>query len=156
MTQMTVTCAIASTVALLGAHNDVSAAESRTHSSQCTYYYDDAGTGVYNGVFLFVYDTPKNIYCPVPSDSAVPHSATSRLNIHGFTSKPNGSYTRACAHDAWSSVFECGPTRYWTANNTLVAQSVNTSLWREHSDWFPYLMNFLEAGAQLYGFWMST
>jgi hypothetical protein len=150
------TAAFVGTLTLLGTAQDVKAAESRVHSSQCTYYYDDAGTGVYNGIFIYVIETGKNIYCPVPSNSAFPHVNAAVLNIHGATSNANVSNTRACAHDAWGNAFECGATKYWSAANGLVARSVDTSIWNMHGDWFPYLANYLQAGAQLYGFWLST
>ncbi|MGC4070391.1 MAG: hypothetical protein QM784_38150 [Polyangiaceae bacterium] len=148
--------AFVGTLALFVTTGDVSAAESRFHSSICTYYSDDAGNTFYNGMFIYVTDKGKNVYCPVPSSSAVPHGSATQLNIHGFSSVSNASVSRACVHSAWSSGSECGTPKSWTQADGLVARSVDVSSWNDHIDWFPYLLNYVHAEAQLYGFWFST
>jgi hypothetical protein len=142
-------------LALIGHIDSASAAYRRVHSSQCHYYYDNTGTGVYNGSRLTSYTTGRGIYCPAPSDSELPHSSTVHLNVHGYTPTPSSTYSRACAKAYNTSAYTCGALKYWGTGYTGV-YGVSVSAWAANGAAFPVVYTFLPASASLYGFYMAT
>jgi hypothetical protein len=146
------------TLAIVGHADSASAAERRIHSTICHYTSDDTGSSVYNGAYLQISSTYRQIYCPVVSDSTLSHASATYLNVHGSnpSSATQTSFSRACVKDAWTMTSTCGTNANWSITNGLVAQSVSTSVWASHSDWFPYVFHFMYPGTYLYGMWMSS
>ena len=141
-------------MALIGHTGAASAAYRRVHSSQCHYYYDDAGSEVYNGAWLASYSTGRGIYCPAPSDSELPHSATTALNVHGFSPSASPAYSMACAKAYNTSAFSCGPLKYWAPGYDGV-YGVSLTAWADGTA-MPVVYSFLPANASLYGFFMAN
>lgn len=141
-------------LALFGHAGSASAAYRRVHSSQCHYYYDDAGSSLYNGAWLATYSSGRGIFCPAPSDSELPHSSTVTLNVHGYSPSATSVYSEACAKAYNTPALTCGPIKYWGAGYVGV-YGVSVTAWSDPAA-MPYVYNFLPAGSQLYGFYMST
>ncbi|HWO26764.1 MAG TPA: hypothetical protein VNO30_48880 [Kofleriaceae bacterium] len=142
-------------VALIGhvGINDASAAYRRVHSAQCHYFYDDAGTGLYNGAYLST-SVSRGIYCPAPSDSTLPHSSTTTLNVHGYSPSAFSAYSQACAKEYNTSAYSCGTAKYWAAGYGGV-YGVSVSAWANGAS-MPVVYNYLPAGSTLYGFFMAN
>ena len=77
--------ALLSGIALVGdvGVNTASADYRRVHSAYCHYFYDNVGTGLYNGAWIST-NTARGIYCPAPSDSELAHHEVTTLNVHGY------------------------------------------------------------------------
>jgi hypothetical protein len=142
-------------VALIGhvGINDASAAYRRVHSSQCHYFQDDAGAGLYNGAWLST-TTGRGIYCPAPSDSTLAHSSTTTLNVHGYSPSSTSAYSQACAKVYNTSAYSCGPLKYWAAGYGGV-YGVSLSAWANSTS-MPLVYSYLPAGSTLYGFFMAN
>lgn len=140
-------------LASIGQIDSASAAYRRAHSAYCTYYYDNAGTDLYNGGYLTTYSVGRGIYCPAPSDSELPHSSVVTLNVHGYTPSANTAYSRACAKAYNTSAYTCGTVKYWGAGYAGV-YGVSVTPWSDGSA-MPLVYNYLPAGTTLYGYFMA-
>jgi len=143
------------TMVLIGHTAPAAAAYRRVHSSQCHYFNDDAGTQVYNGMYLANYTTGRIIYCAAPSDSELPHAATTELNVHGYAPSGTWPYSVACAKAYNTASYSCGTLKYWAAGYTGV-YGVDVSTWQADFTAMPVVYNYLPAGGQLYGFYMAN
>jgi hypothetical protein len=133
---------------------EAEAAYRRVHSSVCHYWYDDAGSGLYNGAYLSVGTTGRGIYCPAPSDSLLPHSSAIYLNVHGYAPSTS-NYSRACVKSYNSSAYTCGTAKYWPAGYGGV-YGVSVSAWTGNAPGFPVVYNYLPPSAVLYGFYIAN
>lgn len=125
------------------------AAIRRVHSSACHYYYDDAGTSIYNGPYLSISGSTRGIYCPAPSDSEVAHGSASYLMVDGYQSGGIANYTRACVKSYSGTSTSCGNTAAWGTNGTSVP---DLSSWTSNSTWYSYLYHNMKSGSRLHGF----
>lgn len=129
--------------------------ERRAHSSSCTYYNDAAGTTLYNGAYISVGSTARTIFCPVNTDSYLAHYQATALNVHGYEASGSSNYSRACVKHYNSSGTSCGTTNYWGATYAGGA-AVNLSSWTTYGASFPYILNYIDASGQLYGYWFAN
>ncbi len=141
-------------IALLGGIGDAVASFRRVHSSQCHHFFDDAGTDLYNGVYLSSAQVTHGVYCPVPSDSELPHSSTVTLNIHGYSPSPTSASSQTLAKAYNTNSITVGTLKYWGSGNSGVF-NVDVSPWSDGAA-FPMIYNVLPGGSMLYGFYMST
>jgi hypothetical protein len=141
-------------LALFGRTTTASAAYRRVHSSQCHYFYDDAGTDLYNGMWLATYSSGRGIYCAVPSDSELPHASTVELNVHGYSPSATSAYSMACAKAYNASASSCGPLKYWASGYGGV-YGVSLTSWYDWAS-MPVVYSYLPAGSALYGFFMAN
>jgi hypothetical protein len=141
-------------IALFGQADTASAAFRRVHSSQCHYTYDDAGSDLYNGMVFAPGTIGRSVYCPAPSDSELPHSATVTLNVHGYSPSTTAAYSEACAKAYNTSASTYGTFKYWAAGYDGV-YGVSVAPWSDDTA-MPLVYSFLPAGSQLFGFFMST
>jgi hypothetical protein len=147
--------AFLASIALFGHAGTASAAYRRVHSSQCHYFYDDAGSSVYNGAWLSASTTGRGIYCAAPSDSELPHAATVTLNVHGYSPSATGAYSEACAKAYNTAAYTCGTLKYWASGYGGV-YGVSVSPWNADAAAMPMVYNYLPPGATLYGFYMAN
>jgi len=138
---------------LFAGTDDAVAAERRLHSSICHYYYDNAGTGLYNGAYLSTNSTARSIFCPVVSDNTLFHTNVVQLNVHGYESSGESNYSRACSIDPWSSSAACGTTKYW-GSGWNGAYGINLSQWNNLAR-FPYIYTYLDSNGRLHGYYMA-
>jgi len=110
---------------------------------------------VSNGNDLRVMAQSRDIYCPAPSDSELPHAATVTLNVHGFSPANPRARSQACAKSFNAIAFTCGPFKNWAAGIGGVL-GVNVAVWSSHPADFPYVHSFMPPGSVLYGFYMQN
>ncbi|HEX3476214.1 MAG TPA: hypothetical protein VHT91_14410 [Kofleriaceae bacterium] len=145
------------TIALLGNADTASAAFRRVHSSQCHSQYDNAGTNLFNASSLAVSDpVGLGIYCPAPSDSELPHSATVTLNVHGHAPGPNTAYSEACTKAYNAPAITCDPFSYWAAGDGGAYGLTLMHSWQSDPAGMPFVYSWLPTGSALYGFYMAN
>jgi hypothetical protein len=147
-------CAFAVTFAMADA-SDAKAAYRRVHSAACHYYFDDAGSDLYNGAWINAYTSGRGIYCAAPSDSELPHASTVTLNVHGFEAANQNAYSYACVKYYNASGTSCGTTTNWGASYAG-ALNVSVSAWTANGAGMPYVYTWLPPSSQLYGFYMAN
>ena len=103
---------------------------------------------------LAVGSNGRSIYCPAPSDSELPHSATVTLNVHGYSPTATSAYSEACAKAYNTAAGTCGTFKYWAVGYGGVF-GISVTPWSDGAA-MPLVYNFLPAGSQLFGFFMST
>ena len=141
-------------ITAFGHEKEAAAAYRRVHSAECHYYYDDAGSTVYNGAYLVMGATGRAVYCPAPSDSELPHASTTTLNVHGYSPAANSAYSETCAKQYNTAMLTCGGLSYWAAGYGGV-YGVDVAAWADAAA-MPMVYNFLPANAQLFGFYMAN
>lgn len=142
-------------VTMLTDSSSASAAYRRLHSSICHYYYDNAGTTLYNGAYLSASTNGRAIYCPAVSDSELPHASVTTLNVHGYSPSARSNYSRACNKAYNSSALSCGPIKYWSAGYTGV-YGVDVGVWNANGAGMPMVLNYIAPNGRLYGFYMKN
>src|SRR5262245_51214872 len=85
------------TSGLVSDAGSASANTRRVHATACHYYYDNAGTDVYQGAWVGNQGTStRTIYCNAPSDTTLSHSGTITLNVHGYEPAGVANTSTAC------------------------------------------------------------
>jgi hypothetical protein len=146
------------TLAVMGpVANSALANERRMHSSVCHNMLDNLNQNVSNGQSLDVSSSAFSytFYCPIDSDSYLPHSAVNVLNVHGAAGSNGTNWSQACAHNYNGSNTTCGTAKQWGAGFTG-AQSVDVSAWQNNAAYFPYLYSNIYKSGSIYGIYISN
>jgi hypothetical protein len=147
---------VAFVAGLVSDSGSANAATRRVHATACHYFYDNAGTEVYQGAWLGNQgNTTRGIYCNAPSDSTLSHSGTITLNVHGFEPSGGSNTSQACVKFYNAAGTSCGTSRSWsTAYGGVFGVSV--SAWTANPAGMPYVYNSIAAGGQVFGFYMAS
>jgi hypothetical protein len=141
---------------LVSESGTANAAYRRVHATACHYYYDNAGTEVYQGAWLGNQGSVnRGIYCNAPSDSTLSHSGTITLNVHGFEPSGLNNTSQACVKFYNASGTSCGPSKSWGSGYSGVF-GVSVSAWTANGAGMPYVYNFIAPGGHVYGFYMAN
>jgi hypothetical protein len=134
---------------------EANAAHRRIHATACGARFDDES--VYVGSYLSPSSLSTLVYCPVPSNDTLPHSAVSTLNVHGYSSSSGEYSVQACAKSHDGASIGCGAfTSAGTGGYDSEAVGVDTSAWASNGAAFPYLYLMVPADAHFHGFYISN